>query len=138
MHGLWIIATASRRSFSKQTLASRLTETQLNLFNDAPEPITTAIANLTANAFLLPNHQDFVRQLGTQLTTLPAGSVILAAVPPAAAEDDLCNLLQVYLEQAQARGTGPGSAGLAIMNVLTARTSKRMEEALLDRYSDVP
>lgn len=115
-----------------------MNETQLLLFKDAPEAVDSAIHTLTAYTPTLPNHLTFAQQLGTQLLTLPPGSVILAAVPMAAATGDLCVLLQQYLDEAQSRGVGPGSGGLAILSVPTAPSPKRLEESLLDRYRDAP
>jgi hypothetical protein len=113
-------------------------ESQMLLFNDAPERVTEAIKTLNDSTVLLPNYEDFVRQLGTKLTTLAPGTVILGAVPNAAAIDEVSALLRTHLNQAQACGFGMGGDALATLSVPLAVNVKAQQRALLATYNNGP
>lgn len=110
-------------------------EIQLVLFRDAPEAISEAITKLKSSMVMLPNFQEFILQLGTKITSLPRGSVILAGVPLAVDEAELCSALRTHLKQAHGNGIGPGQKALASFAVQPTPNRKSQERMLYQGYS---
>jgi len=111
-----------------------MNDVQLMLFPQATAEVDAAIATIGAQRLPLPNHLHFVGELCASMTSLPAGSVILAAAPGGSTSDEVCSWVKEYFQNASSAKTGERPAQLAVINTPMAENLRLQRKFLLDAY----
>lgn len=110
-----------------------MNEIQLPLFLETPPPIEEALSKFKDNILTLPNHEHFIRHLGTSMTSLDRGTVILAAAP---SHDAIRPMLNRFHDQAREHGAGNGSSAICWITIPGASSSRSLQRKLLESYQD--
>ncbi|MFA6286142.1 MAG: hypothetical protein WC661_02060 [Opitutaceae bacterium] len=109
---------------------------QLSLFQEPSEAITKAIETLSTSTFKgRPSYINFIRELGSLMTTQPAGSIILAATPNSYITKIACESLKIFLEEFNSRNQRPEKAELAVLDIPHAQNTKAQHKQLADIYT---